>query len=129
MKGNRAAPQNIDEYIATFPKDVRAKLEQVRTTISKAAPGATEKISYKIPTFALNGNLVHFAGWQTHIGFYPGASGIAKFKKALAGYESAKGSVQFPLTEPLPIALITKIVKFRVAENTAKSAAKRRKKA
>ena len=127
MKDNRAPPSRIDEYIAAFPTDVQAVLEQVRDTIRKAAPAATEKISYGIPTFALHGNLVHFAAWRTHIGFYPGAAGIAKFKKELTGYASAKGSVQFPLAKPMPLALITKIVRFRVTENTAKSAARKNK--
>src|SRR5262245_42701116 len=94
---------SIDEYVARLPKDVQSLLKKMRATIRKAAPKADEKISYGIPTFALEGNLVHFAGYSNHIGFYPGADGIAAFKKQLAGYKRAKGSVQFPLDEPLPL--------------------------
>ncbi len=91
-------------------------LEQLRATVQKSAPAATETIKYGIPTFVLHENLVHFAAFARHIGFYPSPSGIAAFKKELAGYKSAKGSVQFPLDEPMPLALIAKIVKFRVKE-------------
>lgn len=110
----------VDKYIDTYPKEVRKILQQVRETIRKAAPDAEETISYGIPTFKLKGNLVHFAAAKNHIGFYPAPSGINAFKKELAGYKGAKGSVQFPLDEPLPLALITKIVKYRVKENLAK---------
>ena len=110
----------IDEFIAAFPKEVQEKLRKMRDTIRKAAPAATEAIKYGIPTFELNGNLVHFSGYEHHIGFYPAPSGIAEFKKELAGYESAKGSVRFPLDKPLPLTLVAQIVKFRVAENMAK---------
>ena len=110
----------INEFIAAFPKNTQDKLRKMRDTIRKAAPSATEAIKYGIPTFVLNGNLVHFAGYQNHIGFYPAASGILEFKKELAGYESAKGSVRFPLDKPLPLTLVAQIVKFRVAENMAK---------
>jgi uncharacterized protein YdhG (YjbR/CyaY superfamily) len=110
----------IDEFIAAFPRDVQDKLRKMRDTIRKAAPAATEAIKYGIPTFVLNGNLVHFSGYQHHIGFYPAPSGIVEFKKELAPYESAKGSVRFPLDKPLPLALVAQIVKFRVAENMAK---------
>lgn len=109
--------QTIDEYITAFPKDVQTVLETLRQTIKKAAPTATEKFSYGIPTFFLNGNLVHFAAFKSHIGFYPTPGAIVAFKKELAQYKQAKGSVQFPLTEPLPLSLITKIVKYRVKEN------------
>jgi uncharacterized protein YdhG (YjbR/CyaY superfamily) len=119
MKNSQAA--NIDDYIAGFPKDVQQLLEEVRVAIRKAAPAAEETISYAIPTFKLNGNLVHFAAFKNHIGFYPAASGIQAFKKELSAYEGAKGSVQFPLDQPLPLALIGKIVKFRVGENLSKS--------
>jgi uncharacterized protein YdhG (YjbR/CyaY superfamily) len=121
MEIERLEPRNIDEYIARFPTDVREALQKVRLTIRKAAPAAVEKISYRIPTFALKGNLVHFAGWKKHIGFYPSASGIEKFKRELSAYDGAKGSVRFPLDRPIPFNLITRIVKFRVAENLKKS--------
>jgi uncharacterized protein YdhG (YjbR/CyaY superfamily) len=120
MKRTKAA--SIDEYIAEFPGDVRARLEKVRATIRKAAPQARERISYAIPTFSQCGNIVHFAGYEHHIGFYPGASAVKQFKKELAAYESAKGSVQFPLTRPMPLGLIAKIARFRVKENLAKYA-------
>ncbi|HMI67835.1 MAG TPA: DUF1801 domain-containing protein [Cyclobacteriaceae bacterium] len=107
----------IDDYIAGFPKDVQVILEDLRATIRKATPEAEETINYQIPTFTLNGNLVHFAAYKNHIGFYPTPSGIAAFKKELSAYEGAKGSVQFPIDKPLPLRLITKIVKFRVKEN------------
>lgn len=123
----RSSAKNIDEYIAAFPPETRAILEKVRTTIREAAPEAQESINYAIPTFTLKGNLVHFAGFKNHIGFYPAPSGIEKFKAELAGYESAKGSVQFPLDQPLPYDLISEIVKFRVQENLAKAAAKKKK--
>jgi uncharacterized protein YdhG (YjbR/CyaY superfamily) len=119
MKANKHHPDSIDNYIAQFQPDVQTLLTQMRQTIQKAAPGATEAISYQIPTFKLNGNLVHFAGFKRHIGFYPGAAGIAAFQDDLAGYKSAKGSVQFPLDKALPLALVSKIVKFRVAQNLA----------
>jgi uncharacterized protein YdhG (YjbR/CyaY superfamily) len=113
---------NIDEYIALYPPDVQARLGKIRATMRKAAPQALEKISYQIPTFALCGNLVHFAAYEHHIGFYPGASGVKHFNKELASYDSAKGSVQFPLNRPVPFGLIAKIVRFRVEENLAKYA-------
>lgn len=111
------AAENIDEYIAAFPAKIRTRLEAMRRTIRKHAPEATEKISYRIPTFYLNGNLVHFAGYEHHVGFYPGAAGIAKFRDVLNEYESGKGSVQFPHDEPLPLALVAEIVDFRVEQN------------
>lgn len=110
--------KTTDEYIATFPPKVQDLLQVVRQTIKKAAPGAGEKISYQIPTFTLHGNLVHFAGYQHHIGFYPGAEPIRVFEKELSGFKTAKGSIQFPLDQPLPLELITKIVEFRVKENS-----------
>ncbi len=110
---------SIDTYIAQFPDDVQARLRQLRMTILKLAPGATEAMSYQIPTFKLNGNLVHFAAFKKHIGFYPGAAGIAAFQDELAGYKSAKGSVQFPLDQALPLDLVKKIVKSRMAQNLA----------
>ena len=113
--------QTVDEYLGTFPENVRVILESVRQTIKKAAPTATEAISYQMPTYKLNGkNLVHFAGWKVHIGFYPTPSGTEKFKKELSRYKGAKGSVQFTIDDPLPLSLITEIVKFRVKENLEK---------
>ena len=124
MKPESKAPTTIDEYIAGFPPDVQKILRQVRTTIRQAAPGAEETISYRMPTFTLNGYLVYFAGFKNHIGFYPIQTGIEKFKKELARYEQGKGSVQFPLDQPMPYDLIRKIVKFRVKENLARAKAK-----
>ena len=112
--------KSIDEYIGTFPTNVQSILQELRQTIGKAAPEAQEKISYQIPTFALQGNLVHFAAFKNHIGFYPDPSGIEAFKKELSRYKGAKGSVQFPINEPLPLSLISRIVKFRVKENLAR---------
>ncbi|HEY0740997.1 MAG TPA: DUF1801 domain-containing protein [Chryseosolibacter sp.] len=116
-----AAFQTIDEYIAEFPSDVQKKLRDIRATIKKAAPKAEEKISYAMPTFALHGNLVHFAGYKNHIGFYPAPSGISNFKEELSKYETSKGAIQFPLDKPIPLTLVSKIVKFRVAENVEKA--------
>lgn len=110
-------PSNTEEYIAAFPKDTRVLLEQLRLTIKKAAPQAREKISYGMPTLVLNGNLVHFAAHQNHVGFYPAPSGINANKAQLGSYHTSKGAIQFPLDQPLPVDLITKIVKFRVQEN------------
>lgn len=113
--------ETIDEYIKTFPEDIQKILQKVRKTIRKAAPEAVETINYQMPTFKLNGkNLVHFAAWKSHIGFYATPSGNTAFKKELSKYKGAKGSVQFPITEPIPYDLIEKIVVFRVKENIAK---------
>jgi uncharacterized protein YdhG (YjbR/CyaY superfamily) len=120
--------KNIDEYIAGFPEDVRQLLEEMRSTIQKAAPKAEETIKYGIPTFVLNGNLVHFAAYTNHIGFYPAPRGVPEFKKAISPYEAGKGTLQFPLDKKLPLALIGKIVKFRVKENSEKAKAKVKKK-
>lgn len=128
MKTTQTAPQTIDEYIAGFPADVQDVLQKIRKTIHEAAPEATEKISYQMPTFYLQGNLVHFAAFKEHIGFYPVPTGIEKFKKELSVFKQGKGSVQFPLEKPMPYDLITKIVKFRVKENLAAAAAKAKKK-
>jgi uncharacterized protein YdhG (YjbR/CyaY superfamily) len=125
MRTKQPAPPDIDAYIAAFPAEIRKRLESVRATIRKAAPDAREKISYQIPTFALCGNLVHFAAFQRHIGFYPGAAAIKEFARDLARYDSAKGSVQFPHDTPVPFGLIRKIVKFRVKQNLAKDASRR----
>ena len=116
----KLAYTSVDDYIASFPVDVQKKLSDLRKLIRQHAPDATEKISYQMPTFYLNGNLVHFAAHTHHIGFYPTPSGISKFKEELTAYKHAKGSVQFPLKEPLPHELIARIVKFRVEENRAK---------
>lgn len=113
-------PKTIDEYIAGFPETIQAVLEQVRQTIRKAAPNAEEKINYAIPTFTLNGNLVHFAAFKNHIGFYALPSGNEAFQEELSVYKSGKGSIQFPLDKPMPLDLITKIVNFRVKENLEK---------
>lgn len=111
---------NIDQYIAAFPGEVQKLLQQMRSIIRKAAPKAEETISYAIPTLKLNGNLVHFAAFKNHIGFYPGPSGIEAFKDEFSTYHAAKGSVRFPLDQPLPVALISKVVKFRAKENEMK---------
>src|SRR5512141_250655 len=113
MKSVAAAPKNIDEYIAGFPPEVQDVLQKIRMTIREAAPEATEKISYQMPTFFLNGNLVHFAAFKQHIGFYPVPSGIEAFKEELSQYPGAKGSVQFPYDRPIPYELIARIVVFR----------------
>jgi uncharacterized protein YdhG (YjbR/CyaY superfamily) len=123
MTSNRSTARTIDEYVAEFPPETRAVLEEVRALIRAEAPEATETISYAIPTFDLGGrHLVHFAGYEKHIGFYPGARGIAAFKEELTGFKSAKGSVQFPLGQPLPADLIRRIVAFRVEEDTRRAA-------
>lgn len=115
----------IDEYIAMFPAQTQKLLGQVRAAVGQAAPDATEKISYQMPTFFLNGNLVHFAAYKNHIGFYPTPNGIAEFEPELSVYQRAKGSVQFPINQPLPLDLISRIVKYRAAENAKKAAAKK----
>jgi uncharacterized protein YdhG (YjbR/CyaY superfamily) len=124
----RKAPRDIDEYIAGFPQDVQVLLQKMRTTIRKAAPEAQETISYQIPTFRLKGNLVHFAAYKRHIGFYPTSSGVEKFKKEISGYKWARGTIQFPLDKPIPFDLISKIVSFRVAENRQKAEKKAKRK-
>ena len=120
MEAKQGAPSSIDEYIAQFPEDIQQKLQEIRAVIHAAAPEATEKISYQMPTFYLRGNLVHFAAFKHHIGFYPVPSGIAAFEAELAPYKRSKGAVQFPLDEPIPTELIGRIVQFRVAENLQK---------
>ena len=112
--------KTIDEYIKSFQKDTQDVLEKMRQTIHQAAPEAEETINYQIPTFKLNGNLVHFAAFKNHIGFYPAPTGIEAFKKELSPYKSEKGSVQFPLDKPIPYDLVKKIVEFRVKENKSK---------
>ncbi|MEO6550001.1 MAG: DUF1801 domain-containing protein [Ferruginibacter sp.] len=111
---------SIDEYIASFPEPTRKILETVRATIKKAAPEAGEAIKYDIPTFTLHGNLISFGAWKNHFGLYPAPREVAAFKKELAAYDGAKGTVKFPSDKPVPLALIEKIVKFRVQENTQK---------
>ncbi len=115
---NAKKPQNYAEYASGFPKDVQRALRQMRTAVRKAAPKAEETISYGMPAFRLGRILVWFGAHANHIGFYPGASGIAHFEKELARYKHAKGSVQFPLNEPLPLALVTRIVRFRQKERS-----------
>lgn len=118
MKAN--APANTDAYIASFPKETQVLLKQLREVIIKAAPKAEECISYQMPAFKLNGPVVYFAGYAKHIGFYPTGSGIEAFRDEIAGYKNSKGAVQFPLDKPLPVKLITKIVKYKVKENLEK---------
>jgi uncharacterized protein YdhG (YjbR/CyaY superfamily) len=117
--------KTIDEYIDTFPQDVQRILNELRQTIREAAPEAEETINYQMPTFTLNGNLVHFAAFQKHIGFYPTPSGIEAFKQELSRYKGAKGSVQFPIEEPLPLPLIRRIVEYRVKENSERKQKKK----
>jgi|SRR5882672_3458400 len=121
MKTASATSKDMDDYIAGFPGEVRDVLESMRRTIKQVAPEAEERISYRIPTFALHGNLVHFAAYAKHIGFYPGASAIVKFEKELSGFHTAKGTVQFPLDRPVPLGLVRRIVEFRVRQNLAKA--------
>ena len=128
MKTASGSPSNIDEYIASFPRDVQAVLNEIRKTIRKAAPDADEALKYRIPTFVLHENLVHFAAFKNHIGFYPTPSGVEAFKQELSRYEGAKGSVQFPIDKPMPLKLIDRIVKFRAKEARGKSAAKKKAK-
>lgn len=128
MPTHKTTATNIDEYIAGFPQEIQEILIKLRKTIRDAAPQAQETINYQIPTFTLHGNLVHFAAFKRHIGFYPTPSGIEKFKESLSAYVSAKGSVQFPLDKPLPFDLIGEIVRFRVQENLEKAQAKKAKK-
>ncbi|HKY30517.1 MAG TPA: DUF1801 domain-containing protein [Pyrinomonadaceae bacterium] len=116
----RTAAKDVDEYIAGFPNDVQKILKKIRTTIRKAAPKAGEKISYGIPTFTLNDRyLIYFAGFKNHVSIYPAPRGSAEFKQELSKYKGGKGTVQFPLDKPIPFDLITRIVKFRIKENSA----------
>lgn len=127
MKSNKAGFSSIDEYIATFPEEIQIILEELRATIKAAAPDAKEKISYQMPTFDLKGNLVHFAAFKNHIGFYPTPSGTEAFKDELSIYQAGKGSIRFPIDKPLPLELISKIVKARVEENLKKAELKSKK--
>lgn len=124
MKSNKASFSSIDEYIGTFPEDTQKILQEMRKTIKAAAPEAQEKISYKMPAFTLKGNLVYFAAFKNHIGFYPTPSGTEAFRREISIYQGAKGSIRFPMAEPLPLKLISRIVKFRVAENLKKAEAR-----
>ena len=124
MKGVPA--KNIDEYIAGFPEHVQEMLNQLRATIQKAAPKAEEAIKYAMPTFVLHGNLVHFAAFKNHIGFYPAPRALEEFKKELSAYKGSKGAVQFPLDKPLPLALISRMVKYRVKQSLEKEKAKKK---
>ncbi len=120
MKNKTAIPRNFEEYFTSFPENEQAILEELRKTIAKAAPAAEEVISYQMPAYKLHGMLVYFAAYKNHIGFYPGAGANSEFKKELSVYKGAKGSVQFPINLPLPLKLITRIVKFRVNQNVEK---------
>ena len=128
MKAEAQKFQTVDEYLASFPEPTKRILKEIRKTIKKAAPAAEELISYNMPAFKLHGVLVYYAGYQNHIGFYPTPSGIEAFKKELSGYVSAKGSVQFPIDKPMPLDLISEIVKFRVEENLENAKTKLKKK-
>ena len=125
MNANTVSPQNIDEYIAGFPLEIQKILQEIRSTIAKTVPEAQEKISYGMPTFTLEGNLVHFAAFKKHIGFYSTPSGTTEFQQEISAYKYAKGSIQFPISQPMPFDLIAQIVKFRVQENLAKAAKKK----
>ena len=127
MKAKQQQPATIDEYIADFPENVQPHLEKVRAAIRKAAPDAEEAIKYSMPTFVLNGNLIHFAGWTSHVGLYPGSKPIEMFKDELAKYEISKGTVRFPLDKPIPLGLIGKITKYCVKRNAERAAAKKHK--
>jgi uncharacterized protein YdhG (YjbR/CyaY superfamily) len=120
MPDEKGRPTSIDEYIAGFPEDVQRRLQDLRSVIHEAAPQAVEKISYSMPAFYQKGNLVYFAAFKRHIGFFPTGSGIAAFENELSGYKTSKGTIQFPLDQPFPYDLIRKIVRFRVAENEKK---------
>lgn len=124
MKTKSSIAPDVDAYIAGFPKTTQARLRKIRAAIRKEAPEAEEGIGYQIPAYKFHGPLVYFAGYEGHIGFYPGAAGIANFKREIAAYKSAKGSVQFPLDEPLPLDLVSRIVAFRVRENGLKAKTK-----
>lgn len=127
MDGQKAAPRSIDEYIAAFPEDIQALLEALRATIRAAAPDAEQRISYQMPAFALKGNLVYFAAHTNHIGFYPTPSGIEAFQQELSKYDVSKGAIRFPISQPLPMGLISRIVQFRVTENLSHAAARAQK--
>ncbi len=127
MENSQASPKNIDEYIAQFSPEIQAIMQTVRKAIHEAAPLATEKISWQMPTFYHYGNLIHFAGNKSHLGIYPGASGVEHFAAELTEYKTSKGAIQFPYAKPLPIELIQTITKYRMAENEAWAAEKANK--
>jgi len=126
MENSKPAPTTIDQYIAGFPTDIQEKLHAMRATIHAAAPEATEKISYGMPTFYQQGNVVHFAAFKNHIGFFPAPSGIERFAQEIGPYQTSKGTLQFPLTQPIPFDLVTKITEFRVQENLTRAKAKKK---
>jgi uncharacterized protein YdhG (YjbR/CyaY superfamily) len=121
MERSRKHAKTVDAYIAAFPASTRKILQKLRRVIRESAPGAEEAISYGIPTFKLNGNLVHFAAYEKHVGFYPTSSGITAFKKELAPYKLGRGTVQFPIDRPIPFTIVRKIVKYRVREQARRS--------
>ena len=125
---DRSAPATIDEYIAAFPPDVQAILERIRWIIKKAAPIAREKISYKMPAFALDGDLIYFAAFKKHIGVFPPVRGDEKLARELAPYRGEKGNLKFPLAEPIPYDLIRKVVRFRIKEHREAARARRKAK-
>ncbi|HSZ60668.1 MAG TPA: DUF1801 domain-containing protein [Terriglobales bacterium] len=127
MDAGRAAPRNIDEYIESFPPHIGTILEKIRLTIRKAAPDAEETIRYNMPTFTLSGNLVHFAAFKKHIGFYPPVKGDAKLAKAVSVYAGEKGNLRFPLDQPIPYGLIGRLVKLRVKKNLSTARPSRKK--
>lgn len=124
---NRPTPHSIGEYIAAYPQDIQEILRKIRAVIRAAAPEAQETISYQIPTFTLKGNLVHFAAFKSHISFFPASSGVEQFKDELVGYKTSKGTIQFPLGQPIPYDLIRRIVLFRAQENLERAQAKKTK--
>ena len=127
MEKNTLAPTSIDEYIAQCPAELQGRLQELRATIRAAAPQARERISYRMPAFAVNGDLVYFAVFKNHIGFYPTGSGVEAFKQELSAYKGTKGAVHFPLDQPIPLDLVTQIVKYRLAEDAKKAAPKVKK--
>jgi uncharacterized protein YdhG (YjbR/CyaY superfamily) len=128
MEDNKVKFNSIDEYIGLYPSEIQDILTTLRKVIKESAPEATEKISYQMPTFAMHGNLVHFAAYKNHIGFYPAASGVAAFTDKLVEYKTSKGAIQFPIDKPLPYELIREIVQFRVDENRKRAEDKKKKK-
>lgn len=127
MEKGKALPVSIDQYISEAPQEIQQKLRELRTVIKAEVPEAEERIAYGMPTFSQEGNLVHFAAFKNHIGFFPAPSGIENFKDELAKYKTSKGTVQFPLDEEMPMDLVREIVRFRLKENLSKAAAKRKK--
>ncbi len=127
MSADKRSAQTIDNYIAGYPPEVQERLAAIRAAVREIAPQAEEAIKYGIPTFMLDGNLVHFGAFKHHIGFYPAPSGLEQFDKELAQYKRSKGAVQFPLDQPLPLDLIRRITAFRVQENQSKAASKKKR--